>query len=75
MTARTIALVILLLAVFSSGVSARRFGLGHLGLGMGKLGAADSQGSNGVAPVTRLRITNTGAFRITNTGANRAVFP
>ena len=27
------------------------------------------------APLTNLRITNTGAFRITNTGANRAISP
>lgn len=29
----------------------------------------------GVAPLTNLRITNTGDFRITSTGDNRAVSP
>lgn len=54
MNARTAFLIIGIaaLAAFSAGEGfARSFGLGHLGLGMGKLGAAGSQGSNGVAPV------------------------
>jgi hypothetical protein len=52
MKARIAAFMVLslLAALLSSGVSAHRFGLGHLGLGMGKLGAAGSQGSNGTAP-------------------------
>jgi hypothetical protein len=52
MKARIAAFVLLVLfaALLSSGVSAHRFGLGHLGLGLGKLGAAGSKGSNGTAP-------------------------
>lgn len=54
MTARTAFLIlgIAALAALSAGDGfARSFGLGHLGLGMGKLGAAGSKGSNGTAPV------------------------
>jgi hypothetical protein len=36
------------------------------------VGTADGSGS---APLTNLRIINTGDFRITNTGDNRAVSP
>jgi hypothetical protein len=53
MKARIAAFLVLALlaALLSSDVGARTFGLGHLGLGLGKLGAAGSKGSNGTAPV------------------------
>jgi hypothetical protein len=55
MTARTafFLLGIAALVAFSAGGSiARTFGIGHLGLGKGKLGAAGSQGSNGTPPTS-----------------------
>ena len=50
---RAITIALLIAALLAATQSeAKRFWLGREGLGMGKLGAAGSQGSNGVAPVT-----------------------
>lgn len=38
-------------------------------------GGGISAPGGGVAPLTNLRITNTGDFRVTGTGDNRAVSP
>lgn len=53
MTARTAFLIlgIVALAGLSYAPKVTALGVGHSGIGMGKLGAASSQGSNGVAPV------------------------
>lgn len=53
MTARTAFLIlgIAALVAVSYAPQVTALGIGRLGLGMGKLGAADSQGSNGIPPV------------------------
>lgn len=53
MTARTAFLIMGLaaLAAASYAPQVTALGVGRIGLGMGKLGAAASQGSNGIAPV------------------------
>jgi hypothetical protein len=48
---------------------AKRFWVGREGLGMGKLGAAGSQGSNGAAPVSSALLINTGSALLINTGS------
>jgi hypothetical protein len=52
MTARAAFLIlgIAALVAVSYAPQVTALGVGRLGLGMGKLGAADSQGSNGTAP-------------------------
>ena len=48
---RVITITLLIAALLAATQSeAKRFWLGREGLGMGKLGAAGSQGSNGAAP-------------------------
>ena len=50
---RAITITLLIAALLAATQSeAKRFWLGREGLGMGKLGAAGSQGSNGTAPST-----------------------
>ena len=49
---RALTTILLLAALLSSSADARMFGRGREGLGMGKLGAAGSKGSNGIPPVT-----------------------
>lgn len=53
MTARTAFLILGLAALVAASYAPQvaALGIGRLGLGVGKLGAADSQGSNGIAPV------------------------
>lgn len=53
MSARNIALAVLVAVSLAVACAPQvtALGVGRLGLGMGKLGAADSQGSNGTAPV------------------------
>lgn len=55
-------LLALLSALISTDVDARTFWLGREGLGMGKLGAAGSKGSNGTAP----GCASTGIFNLSN---------
>lgn len=59
--------ILLVAILIALSVSAPQAQLSLMGIGPANSGAA--------APLTNLRITNTGAFRITNTGANRAVSP
>lgn len=53
------------------------YGLASFALGAGgnMLLHVGSSANGGGAPLTNLRITDTGDFRVTNTGDNRAVSP
>lgn len=60
--------------VLTSIVAASAMGMGKLGFQFGRVGAPGGKAPT-VAPLTNLRITNTGDFRVTSTGDNRAISP
>lgn len=60
--------VLIAASIIAGSGTAYAQGLTMFGYGAGGI-------SGGGAPLTNLRITNSGAFRITNTGASRTIAP